>query len=993
MATTYDCQINKRALIDLLGVELKAHHIDISGMVLERFNFILGNTDLSQEQSKVIHTLFVQPMLVTDTDLGKILRLKAPQMGSSLNQSLAPREHAFYIRSWSMTPTQLYNISQYLQDDGKTFPELDEWKFTSFVARTRDITVRYVGSTNCVTTASRRFADDTNNKSKKSLLGAFQCCLEEKYPLISQKAKIHLLPDMSFDILGSGNHIGNQLNADDTESLLIHLLGSRSLLNLQLGGHHIRYLPSEEDEMIFENLDTSYFQKILSENSLFSNSEWSSVKNHFAKMLTGDPRLNEAVSKTAKDALESQARPYQYLGTTIVVFIGEELTDSHLKARCSFFDGKSKSSRLVRNLIYRIKHIEEKNYIGDNVVPLQDISRAFPFLNVIPLPKYSATVKALDFLSAYFRCTRPIIVVTFGKVAASAMIFNLTKISAKSRLIKSFLTLGTHPLEIRSYDSDDNEAFIHIPLEHPGSHQYGPRSSVRLRFYYLTMQFAFFVASCAIEIVDTYPKCTKTPSRRELCTQILAHVEKALKSGAGSYFQSNMIQARKAAQAVENSDTHFQTDLFEYLYMRSSNWHESKLAQTALCDSTARIHNSIGAVATGPLDFYTPAIFGKKNGIEILDEHTFSHIASFGMSVGEAYSEKRRRDLDMVWARAQKELHWSIPHSEDKRNIWMEQFASLQPGQPYLLRALSQLTDGDYLKVLIETCPKKRWYPTLPIEKYEKGVLSEGVVKCGFWLQKKNVRKSSTLFPSRFLTAKEMQGYPIAIKEDGAFLLRWKHPDGSNKTLSLCARFAIPKGNRDSRALSFTEHGIDIVDASGRSLRSSNLWSEGISKASIPRSELHSRPSGRLLVDLWTTARQDCGHSVAKEEIDGISKKWGAPGQKYLASNATKQQMLRQNCPPRENDANFLLVAFLDERFPDGGTLRTAPKAKVGDSTEDLQAFVQFCKRSEFSRHPYSSTWIGLLDRDAPLVGLLGKNIQIYRACQVSGNYNLESHD
>lgn len=109
----------------------------------------------------------------------------------------------------------------------------------------------------------------------------------------------------------------------------------------------------------------------------------------------------------------------------------------------------------------------------------------------------------------------------------------------------------------------------------------------------------------------------------------------------------------------------------------------------------------------------------------------------------------------------------------------------------------------------------------------------------------------------------------------------------------------------------------------------SNTWNEGSPQASFPKSEFNSAPSGQLLLDLWTTVRQECGHEVTKEELTKTGKEWGAPGQKYLASNATMEQVRRQNCPPLDDDANFLLVAFLDERFPDGGILRTAPKAKL----------------------------------------------------------------
>lgn len=99
-----------------------------------------------------------------------------------------------------------------------------------------------------------------------------------------------------------------------------------------------------------------------------------------------------------------------------------------------------------------------------------------------------------------------------------------------------------------------------------------------------------------------------------------------------------------------------------------------------------------------------------------------------------------------------------------------------------------------------------------------------------------------------------------------------------------------------------------------------------------------------------------------------------------LSGNSTKE-IPQQNRPPFENDANFLLVNFLDERFPDGGVFRTAPKEKVPDSTQDLQAFVEFCRRPDYINHPYASQWLGMMERDTPQVATLGKNLQIYRSC------------
>ena len=75
-----------------------------------------------------------------------------------------------------------------------------------------------------------------------------------------------------------------------------------------------------------------------------------------------------------------------------------------------------------------------------------------------------------------------------------------------------------------------------------------------------------------------------------------------------------------------------------------------------------------------------------------------------------------------------------------------------------------------------------------------------------------------------------------------------------------------------------------------------------------------------------------------------------------------------------------------------GHGAQKAPREKVLNSTEDLQAFVEFCRRPEYVNHPYSSKWCALLDRDQPVVRDLGKNFQILRECEIRRTNEHQSH-
>lgn len=648
-------QIDIKAVIEMIRTEIQAYNLDISNMVLERFSHILLARVLGQDNSperlETLRTLFVQPMLVSNTDLNRILRLKSLKRANLAPESDKSQEHLFYIRSWTFTPAELYTISESMQRDGCEYPELDEWKFASFMARSRNLTVRYVGTT--TRDALNRFSRDLRERSKGNLLATFQTCLEQTYPRIFNSAEIHLLPDMSLEKFGGENDIGSRLEADDTESLLILLFGFPSLVNLQLGGHHIRYLPNGNDEKIFQGLYTRYFRNFLSNCNALPEERAGQISTIFAGL---------PADESLKDVLTTQAIPYQYYGTTSMVFLGEEPSVKHFKIKSSFFDGPSKVSRLIRNFIYRIKNIEEgNNFDGDddNTSPLHDLSKVFPFVNIIPLPKYDDKAECLEMLTAYFQCTRPIIVVTFGKKAASAMISNLSAINHQFGDLKNpFSTLAKYELAIHSYGPDKDDVFIHVPLEHPGHSQYGPRLPLKIRGIYLSIQFVFLVASCAVKTIEAHSKNSQMPSRKTLCKEILTHVENKVQRGIGSIFRSNREQANLAFTAERTQDIRSPKKNFDILERECSKWIANQIIQKVPYESSLnsidratsinqRARNELIARSSGSF-IKLMAIFGQQNSIELLNEENFRRISSFGVAVGEACSDDRQQDLYSV---------------------------------------------------------------------------------------------------------------------------------------------------------------------------------------------------------------------------------------------------------------------------------------------------------------------------------------------------------
>ncbi|KAL1971227.1 hypothetical protein VTN77DRAFT_179 [Rasamsonia byssochlamydoides] len=217
-----------------------------------------------------------------------------------------------------------------------------------------------------------------------------------------------------------------------------------------------------------------------------------------------------------------------------------------------------------------------------------------------------------------------------------------------------------------------------------------------------------------------------------------------------------------------------------------------------------------------------------------------------------------------------------ITHMEEKRKAWTEQFTALQQGQSYFLKVVSQVPDSEYLQSLL-VWQRTSWLAETPQTPTTKAIFRDAVIRCGLWVQRKVPKSGIPLYPAPFITAKEMQGYPIGIKDDGEFQLRWRHPTGLNKSLLLNARFAVSRTSREIRALSFTEHGLDNVDSNGNPHRPSKTWSGEASKASIPRSMFAATSPGQLLIDLWMAVRQEYGHDIDKTDNEQ-SRKWGPKG-------------------------------------------------------------------------------------------------------------------
>lgn len=162
------------------------------------------------------------------------------------------------------------------------------------------------------------------------------------------------------------------------------------------------------------------------------------------------------------------------------------------------------------------------------------------------------------------------------------------------------------------------------------------------------------------------------------------------------------------------------------------------------------------------------AVFGRGNALPILDESNLCRVRSFGLAVGEPHSKERLSHLERIWGSNVPELRLIDSHREEMKGVWIDNLAGLRQGQSLFLRIVAQSPESQYLQALLgDSRPHWLMDGQRPVNLDE--LVHDGFIRCGLWIQRRSLKNSSTFYPSPFVTAKEMQRFPVGIKDDGCF--------------------------------------------------------------------------------------------------------------------------------------------------------------------------------------------------------------------------------
>jgi hypothetical protein len=907
------------------------------------FHWLLPKSGATQQQLKIFCALRDHPLIVPNGDLVRILDLEQ----STESSPPTPLGTHFYVRSFELTHYQLTKVIKFMAKQDVLLTEASHWETTLLIhsnqAQSCTFTIRYVGKVSGPQRPIDRHMGDLAADARASgVLLEFVAAVEQLFPEVSAAAQVHLVKQASIE-----DEFGASFLAEDIERVLIEFFDHRSLLNRARGGFYVSFVPFAEDITLFERLRTRFYSLFTAEARLVGSDPQMAVAlaDHFEEVqafANSHPSHTGTAQHPFTDGVREAARlsgePMLYRGTTILLLLGKDITYEQYLGETTFFGGKARSGYLVRDFLSRLANTEESNMNPDTSWDPRAFSpRHLAFVDFWSWLWHSRTTldDAIRFARQYLSIVRPLVVATCSRPITSIVRANFeSEIDMPFGLSLSSV-VGDITIQYYGSDGDENSAFLAIPQIHPGFEKYvgSSLSQTVLRFMDLTWQMTLHLADESRKLLDQDHANGVVRTRKAQCIEILRRI--------------NHLRA---------SDRDMRAFMDNFRKVRNE-----------LRTGWSRLHRR------PEFEDYRP----------ILDEEGRARIAAIGRAEGLPNSVQRNNQLEALWSKEVQDLHLVIPHESESKQKWMDEFLGLAEGQLLFLQVVSGLSKDRYLQEMLARF-RPDWnevdsWLTNP-EDWKKVVLS-----CGLWLEKKLIgteKSGNTYHPVQDTKTKELQGLNVDFNFEGFFSIRWLKDDGSAITFrfKLSTQF-IPERRQEVRALSFTEFGIDVVDAGGNAIRGFDpKW---IPDATIPCSRFDRHSQAQDLWALWTAVRKAHGHPTSRSNAPAVVQWNGGKGVAPLSS-LSKTETPKQNRPPHRLDALYLLNESLLERFPAGGTFRSARKESKPDSTEDLQAFVTFLKRPEYSAHPWATFWISCFDNNYKWDNnILGKNLAVLRRVRI----------
>ncbi|KAL2065775.1 hypothetical protein VTL71DRAFT_3445 [Oculimacula yallundae] len=515
-------------------------------------------------------------------------------------------------------------LVQHMEDQDDTFEETAAWKLVTNMCNGRQsgleyLTIRYVGTCSSPKRPLDRFREDTALRSG-GILTEFSRAVEQLFPKIANAVEI-----FAFEKRPCQRYPSTVRMIWNEEADSIPIIS-----------------PVLQIIILFQGLQTTFYTRFITNTVLPEIHTQGKLFMHFSSIqeyANSNPEETGTLKFPSTDGVRDialrQGVPKQWDGYTIFVFFENEITlDEYLTER-AFISGKSRADLLTRDFLRRLARSEaERAHSAFAEVSFDPAY--FCFYDLWKWPKRKTGRQVIQFSLDYMRIVRPLIIVSYSRPVTGIATANFVH---QFGIPPTSFTETVGCLTIHWYseadrgtagETDGDDAFICIPHIHPGRNKYGAQDVALRRVLDMTLQLTILVGDVALEVVDPSAN-PQFQTREKLCREILRRVDLIMATTPhGKRFASQFKRAKEDLREVFSRST-----------CRMSS------------EDVRPIMNHAGQL----------------------------RMAEMGEAAGIPDSTERRDQLEILWNLNIANLHLKIPHEQEKKELWIADFMSLQTSQ------------------------------------------------------------------------------------------------------------------------------------------------------------------------------------------------------------------------------------------------------------------------------------------------------------------------
>ncbi|KAK4941893.1 hypothetical protein LTR10_018223 [Elasticomyces elasticus] len=929
-----------------------------------------------------------------------------------------PGETLFYVRTFAFTLEEFTDLIQAMFEEGfgshnAPYQLLELLQGLDPVTDAgTTIYIRYCGTTTQGSAWERHDRDLRNiNQRDTSMRSIFFYFCQRMFPDVMEAVELDEFPDAT--LYGELDSY-RQHTVDTREQAMIALFGPTTLLNTAKGGLNARFIAHETETTAITTLNTSLLNKLpwynkplpdLNTIRRYSQEVQDYAQSHPATTNTARYPIDDNV----KDLIYNAAIPAMAGNFPIMVTIGSDLTPDAIERLKTWYTGGIASAGLMVDIFDDLARTElGYSHLQSSFVADMHQKKQLPFVDLYPWAKKEASDlnKALELLRMYLQAVKPIVVLTLGDLVSGVGVgsFHQQRGIKSTRIIE---VLGTPVLS--KFDEDvlekaDDNCCVIIPCFHPGSVRHSAiRGELVIRLLHMTLAVAWLAMDEATSL------CRDSGlSKMEICQKVMDRVTAKTRPSTpfGKAFQKlkeEYLASRKMVQQMMPSEAREKMSRRDKGKRGTGDSGENDDDEATDVDMLAAPSTKGKRVTIGLHGDITVIKTSRVRWKRALEQLYL--VCDCDIAEGDPDRPTRRQQIERLMCLSLGNLYGSNSGTTEKElREWLLQ---VPRGTLYFFAAnsiseqVAEVPDlislflpegfdaeSDEWKEDNDACQKASsrvnawimqsvYQPTVKFSESAKHVqrefyllLQKSDAELARSMRSEVIDTARTSTQSYQSNGQEVQVIPgTSGRHRDTLILKWE-VDGKEYNIK---DFRVPSGcvplvPGDARYLYLIPEGLDIRDASGRSLGTGRGRDITLPIYNMI-STLALNPLGKDFLALWErisgTTVDDAQNGSLPAPPSNIQTQKSLPASFFSGrqkpfdttntsiSKAKRLKELQDAMPFQPGDAAWLINVFLGRQYPNGGTVDLGNPKDFPDGPSVWKHLASFLAESCYFNHPH----------------------------------------